>query len=139
MCPANISQSFKYLEYILVKPSGESPVGKTETLLQVREAEEKAKQILEQADEKQRNILAAARREAVERMQSAETATRSKNEAALAREKKNLAVQKDELLKKGNEEAALLGAKAKDRIPKAKTYIKQHFERTLDAATGTNE
>jgi V/A-type H+-transporting ATPase subunit G/H len=114
-------------------------VGKTETLLQVREAEEKAKQTLEQADEKHRNILAAARREAVEKLQTAENASRTKAEAAIAKEKKNLAVQKDELQKKGNEEASKLSVKAKDRIPQAKTYIRQHFERTFDATTGTNE
>jgi V/A-type H+-transporting ATPase subunit G/H len=89
------SQLFKYHEAIMVKPSGESPVGKTETLLQVREAEEKAMQTLEQADEKHRNILAAARREAVEREQNAENASRTKAEAAIAKEKKDLAVQKD--------------------------------------------
>ena len=66
-----ISQHFKYHETILEKPSGESSVGKAETLLQVKDAEAKAKQTLEQAEEKQRSIVAAARREAVDRMQKA--------------------------------------------------------------------
>ncbi len=114
-------------------------MGKTETLLQVRDAEAKAKQILEQADEKQKAIIAGARREAVDRIQAAERDLRSKHEAALAKERSSLATQRDELLRKGNEQAADLNAKAKERIPKAKAYIRQHFERTLDAATGTNE
>jgi V/A-type H+-transporting ATPase subunit G/H len=135
----NISEPFKYHEYILVKPSGESPVGKAETLLQVRDAEAKAKQTLEQADEKQRNILAAARREAVERSQKAEVESKAKTESALAQERKALATKKAELLQKGNEDAAKIDAKVKERVPKAKQMIKAQFERTLDAATGTHE
>ena len=114
-------------------------MGKAETLLQVRDAEAKAKQTLEQADEKHRNILAAARREAVERSQKAEVDLRSKTESALAQEKKALASKKAELLQSGTEEAAKTDAKAKDRVPKAKSMIKSKFERTFDAATGTNE
>lgn len=114
-------------------------MGKTETLLQVRDAEAKAQQTLEQADEKQKAIVAAARREAVEKIQAAEKAVKAKNETAIAQEKGSLASQRSHLLQKGNEEAAKLGTKAKERIPKAKTHIRETFERTLDAATGTNE
>lgn len=114
-------------------------MGKAETLLQVRDAEVKAKQALEQADEKQRSILLAARREAVDRSHKAELELRSKTESALAQEKKALAAKRDELLKKGNEDAATIEAKASERIPKAKLMIKQNFERTFDAATRTNE
>ncbi len=114
-------------------------MGKAETLLQIRDAEVKAKQALEQADEKQRSILTAARREAVERSQKAEIDLKAKTESALAQERKALATKRDELLKKGNEDAAKIEAKAVERIPKAKLMIKENFERTLDAATGTHE
>lgn len=122
-----------------MKPSGERSVGKSETLLQVKDAEAKAKLLIEQADEKQRTIIAAARREAVDKVQKAEQDQRSKSESVLSQERVALASQRDELLRKGNEEAASINHKAKDRVPKAKTMIKQKFERTLDAATGTNE
>lgn len=89
-----ISQHFKYHETILEKPSGESSVGKAETLLQVKDAEAKAKQTLEQAEEKQRSIVAAARREAVDRMQKAEQDLRAKNESAFAQERQSLSVQR---------------------------------------------
>ncbi|MDW5561638.1 MAG: hypothetical protein SA339_00300 [Methanomassiliicoccus sp.] len=134
-----ISQHFKYHEAILKKPSGESSVGKAETLLQVKDAEAKAKQTLEQADEKQRSIIAAARREAVDRSQKAEQDLRAKTESALAQERKALSAQREELLAKGRDEAAKIDAKASDRIPKAKLMIKKSFERTLDAAAGANE
>lgn len=122
-----------------MKPSGERSVGKSETLLQVKDAEAKAKLLIEQADEKQRSIIAAARREAIDKVQKAEEDLRSKKESALSQEKLALATQRDELLRKGNEEAAGINGKAKDRVPKAKSLLKQQFERTLDAATGTNE
>jgi V/A-type H+-transporting ATPase subunit G/H len=114
-------------------------VGKAESLLQIKDAEAKARQTLEQADEKHRAIIAAARREAVERSQKAEQELRAKTESALAQERKHLAAQREELLVKGKEEAARIEAKASDRIPKAKLMIKHDFERTLDAATGTHE
>jgi V/A-type H+-transporting ATPase subunit G/H len=114
-------------------------VGKAETLLQVKDAEAKAKQMLEQAEEKQRSIIAAARREAVDRTQKAEQDLRAKTESTLAQERKALSIQREEFLAKGRDEAAQLEAKASDRIPKAKLMIKQSFERTLDAAAGANE
>jgi V/A-type H+-transporting ATPase subunit G/H len=114
-------------------------VGKAETLLQVKDAEAKAKQTLEQADEKQKSIIAAARRESVERSQKAEQDLRAKTESGLAQERKALSVQREALLAKGKDEAAKIEARASDRIPKAKIMIKQSFERTLDAAAGANE
>lgn len=114
-------------------------MGKADTLSQIKDAEAKAKKIIEEAEDKQRAIVASARREAVDKLQVAEKDLRAKNEAALAQERKALAAQRDELLRKGNEEAAKIEGKAKERIPKAKTTIKQNFERTLDAATATNE
>jgi V/A-type H+-transporting ATPase subunit G/H len=133
------SQQFKYHEAILDKTPGETPVGKAETLLQIKDAEAKARQILEEADDKQRSIGAAARREGVERSQKAEQELRAKTEATLAQEKKALAVKREELIVKGREEAAKTESKASDRIPKAKLMILQDFERTLNAATGTHE
>lgn len=114
-------------------------MGKAETLLQVKDAEAKAKQTLEQAEEKQRSIIAAARREAVERSQKSEQDLHAKTESTLAQERKALSAQREELLTKGKDEAAKIEAKASDRIPKAKMMIKQRFERTLDAAAGANE
>ncbi|MBI0584809.1 MAG: hypothetical protein ISF22_11380 [Methanomassiliicoccus sp.] len=114
-------------------------MGKAETLLQVKDAEAKAKQTLEQAEEKQRSIIAAARREAVDRSQKAESDLRAKTESALAQERKALSAQREALLVKGKEEAAKIDAKASDRIPRAKLMIKKSFERTLDAAAGPHE
>ncbi len=122
-----------------MKPSGERSVGKADTLLQIRDTEAKAKRIIEEADEKQKAIIVAARREAIEKYQAAEAAIRKKIEAAISQEKASLAAQRSDAMRKGMEEAAKLMAKANDRVPKAKMHIKNHFERTFDAAAGTNE
>ena len=114
-------------------------MGKADALSQIKEAEAKAKKMLEEAEERQRTIISSARREAVEKLQAAERDLRAKREAALDSERKALAVKRDELLRKGNEEAAAIEALAAERVPKAKTTIKKHFERAFDAATGTNE
>ncbi|WP_019178382.1 hypothetical protein [Methanomassiliicoccus luminyensis] len=114
-------------------------MGKSETLLQVKDAEAKAKLLIEQADEKQRAIIAAARRDAADRIQKAESASKANSESQLAEEKRILAIQRDELLKKGTGESNILGTKANDRVPKAKAYIRQHLERTFDVSAGTNE
>lgn len=130
---------FKYCEYILVKPSGERPVGKDQTLLQVKDAEAKAKRTIEEADERQKAVVAAARRDAVEKIQGAEKSLKEKNDAAIVVEKKQLASQREELMSKGKAEASKIKARATERIPKAKSFLKEHFERTLDATTGANE
>jgi len=114
-------------------------VGKADALSQIKEAEAKAKKTLEEAEERQKAIISSARREAVDKLQAAERDLRAKREAALDSERKALAAKRDELLRKGNEEAAAIEAKAAERVPKAKTTIKQYFERAFDAAAGTNE
>jgi len=114
-------------------------VGKADALSQIKEAEAKAKKTLEEAGDKQKAIVASARREAMDKLQAAERDLRAKKEAALDNERKALATQRDELLRKGNDEAAKIEAEAAARVPMAKTKIKEHFERAFDAAAGTNE
>lgn len=114
-------------------------MGKAEALSQIKEAEAKAKKTLEEAIEKQKAIVASARREAVDKLQAAERDMRARREAVLAKERETLAAKRDELLRKGNDEAATIQEKATSRIPKAKIAIKQQLERAFDATTGTNE
>ena len=83
-------------------------MGKSETLLQVKDAESKAKQTIEQARTKEKEILSSARKEAVEKIQQAEKDLRSKSASELASQKASLASQKEGLLQKGNDDAAAL-------------------------------
>mgnify|MGYP007121312023 CR=1 FL=1 len=112
-------------------------MGKSETLLQVKDAESKAKQTIEQARSKEKELLSSARKEAVDKIQQKDL--RSKSASELASQKASLASQKEGLLQKGNDDAAALEAVAVKKIPQAKMMIKQQFERTFDAATGINE
>ncbi len=114
-------------------------MGKSETLLQVKEAEGKSKQMIEQAREKQKTIIATARREALDRIQEAERSTRAATQTAISQEERRIASEREALILKGNEEAKVITSKASERIPTAKTHLKTHFERTIDAATGSNE
>lgn len=114
-------------------------MGKADALSQIKEAEAKAKRTLEEADEKQKSIVASARREAMDKLQAAERDLRAKREAVLVQERQALAAKREELLRKGNDDAAKIKSRAAERVPMAKTTIKQHFERAFDAAAGTNE
>ncbi len=114
-------------------------MGKAETLLQIKEAEEKSKRMIEEAKEKQRSIIAAARREALDRIQKAEDNSKAASQSAISEEERRIASEREALLLKGNEEATALASKANQRIPTAKTYLKTQFERMIDAATGSNE
>ncbi len=122
-----------------MKSSGERFVGKVDTLSRIKEAENEAKSTLAEADAKSMSVIAAARKEALEKVQSAEAARRAKSADTIDQEKKSLAEKHAELLRKGNEEASAISSKANERILKAKTYIEGNFERALDAITGTNE
>ena len=122
-----------------MKSSGERSVGKVDTLSRIKEAENEAKRTLAEADANSMSVIAAARKDAVEKVQNAEASLRAKSADIIDQEKKSLAEKHAELLRKGNEEAAGISSKAKERVPKAKMYIRQNFERALDATTGTNE
>ncbi len=114
-------------------------MGKEQTLLQVREAEKKARDLILDAEEKQKSIVAAAHRDAAAKVQEAERELKMKRDSVLVNEEKELALEKEAQIAKGKDEANTIKVKANERVPKAKTYIKEHFERTLDVATGSNE
>jgi vacuolar-type H+-ATPase subunit H len=116
-------------------PSGERPVTRADTLLKVKDAEAKAKGVLTEAEEKQKAIISAARKQAVRMIQEAEERLKAESDAALAEEKQKVAAIKEELLARGRADAAQLKAKALQRVPKARAYVKEGFERTIDATS----
>lgn len=118
--------------------SGESLVTRAETLLEIKKAEEEAEQIVREAQEKQKMIVANARREAAQRMRESEEKLRAEFEVAVSREKNRIASQKEEILKRGREEAEKIKKLANERIPEIRLYLKNAFERAIDAATRTN-
>ncbi|MBM4237717.1 MAG: hypothetical protein FJ151_04450 [Euryarchaeota archaeon] len=118
--------------------SGESPVARADTLLEVRKAEEEAERIIKEAQERQKAIVAAARKRVLQRSREAEEKLKAEIESTLSKEKKSVASQKEEILSKGRTEAAKIRKQADERVPKVKNHLKDSFERAIDAAAGAN-
>jgi vacuolar-type H+-ATPase subunit H len=114
-------------------------VNRSDILLQVKDAESKAQQIVKEAEEKQRTIITSARKEAATRVNEADEKLRTESDARFAKERESIATEKQAYLKKGNGEAANVKAMAEGRVPKVITHLMQSFERTLDVAAKTND
>jgi V/A-type H+-transporting ATPase subunit G/H len=110
---------------------GDSPVTRADTLLQIKDAEAKASQIMKEADDKQKTTVAAARKDAIRKIQDADEKQRSEFDAAYASEKATVSSQREEILEKGKREARELKSKAETNIPKAKSHLKQAFEGSI--------
>ncbi len=104
---------------------------RADTLLQIKDAEAKASQIMIEADEKQRALVASARKDAVRKIQDAEEKQRVEFESAYAAEKAKVSSQRDEILRNGKAEASGVKGKAERNIPKAKEHLKQAFEANI--------
>jgi len=60
-------------------------VTRADTLLQIKDAEAKASQIMKEADDKQKTTVAAARKDAIRKIQDADEKQRSEFDAATLR------------------------------------------------------
>jgi V/A-type H+-transporting ATPase subunit G/H len=114
-------------------------VNRSDILLQVKDAESKAQQIVKEAEDRQRAIISSARKEAATRVNEADEKLRTESDARFAKERESIAAEKQTYLNKGKEEAASVKAMAEERVPKAITHLMQSFERTLDVAAKTND
>jgi len=110
-------------------------LSRTDVLVEIKEAEASAKVAIGEAEAGKKVAVANARKEAVDRIQAAEAAARSRSEAKLAEEKSTLAVKRDEILEGGRKEADKLSKSSKTKIPKVKEFLNTEFERALDAAS----
>ena len=104
---------------------------RADTLLQIKDAEAKASQIMIEADEKQRASVASARKDAVRKIQDAEEKQRVEFDSAYAAEKAKVSSQREDILSKGKAEATTVKATAERNIPKAKAHLKQAFEANI--------
>jgi V/A-type H+-transporting ATPase subunit G/H len=106
-------------------------VTRSDTLLQIKDAEVKAAQIVKDADEKHKQIVAAARREAVAKIQAAEEKQRQDYESAYAAEKSKISTQREEIIRKGNNEAQALNARAESKVNAVVDHLLAKFESSL--------
>jgi V/A-type H+-transporting ATPase subunit G/H len=114
-------------------------VNRSDILLQVKDAESKAQQIVKEAEDKQRATITSARREAATRVNEAEVKLRAEYDARFAKERESIASEKQAYLQKGKEEAAAVKTKAEVKVPTVITHLMKSFERTLDVAAKTND
>lgn len=114
-------------------------MNRSDILLQVKDAESKAQQIVKEAEDKQRSTVTSARREAATRVNEADEKLRAEYDSRFAKERESIASEKQAYLNKGKEEAAAVKAKAEAKIPNVITHLMQSFERTLDVAAKTND
>ncbi len=114
-------------------------MNRSDILLQVKDAETKAQQIVKEAEEKQRATVTSARREAATRVNEADEKLRAEYDARFAKERESIASEKQAYLNKGKEEAAAVKTKADAKIPNVITHLMKSFEGTLDVAAKTND
>ncbi|OPY33363.1 MAG: hypothetical protein A4E32_00649 [Methanomassiliicoccales archaeon PtaU1.Bin124] len=104
---------------------------RADTLLQIKDAESKAAQIVKDAQEKQRAIVANARRDAVKRIQDAEVKMREENDRAFNSERAKVTSTKTELINKGAEEARLVKSGSASKKAAVRAHLKDAFEKSL--------
>ncbi|MCE5296504.1 MAG: hypothetical protein LLG16_05300 [Euryarchaeota archaeon] len=104
---------------------------RADTLLQIKDAEAKAAQTIKDAQEKQRVIVANARRDAITRIQEAEAKMREDNEKAFTVEKSKVSANKSELITKGREEANIARSRSAAKASEVRRFLKESFDRSL--------
>ncbi|MDD1771945.1 MAG: hypothetical protein LUQ09_03410 [Methanomassiliicoccales archaeon] len=114
-------------------------MNRSDILLQVKDSESKAQQIVKEAEEKQRYIISSARKEAAANVNEADEKLRTDYDAKFAKERESIVAEKQSYLQKGKQEAVGIKEKAETRIPNAITHLMGSFERTLDVTAKTND
>lgn len=114
-------------------------MNRADILLQVKDSESKAQQIVKEAEEKQRAIVSSARKEAAARVNEADEKLRVEYDAKFAKERDSIATEKQAFLQKGNQEAVGIKTRADARVPNVVTHLMQSFERTLDVTAQRND
>ncbi len=104
---------------------------RADTLLKVKEAEAKAAQIVKDAQDKQKVIVANARRDALGRLRDGETKMKEEREKAIGAEKVKLDAARKEQMAKGNAEANKALTTSESKIFAIKSYLKESFEKSL--------
>ncbi len=92
-------------------------MNRSDILLQVKDAESKAQQIVKEAEEKQRATVTAARREAATRVNEADEKLRAEYDSRFAKERESIASEKQTYLNKGKKRPRRSRPRPKPRSP----------------------
>ncbi len=104
---------------------------RADTLLKVKEAEAKAAQIVKDAQEKQKVIVANARRDALSRIRDGEANMKEDRERAIATEKVKLDAARKDQMAIGNADANKALTVSDSKIFAIKSYLKESFEKSI--------
>ncbi len=110
-------------------------MSRAEILVKIKDAESKAKDVVSEAEDKSKAIVATTRKESIRIIREAEEGMKVDHDSAVAQERVKIASQREALLKKGEDESEKLKVKAANNIPRAKNHLKERFERTVDATS----
>ncbi len=108
-------------------------MGKAEILNDIKKAEEKVRAMALDAEEKRKQLQADGKRKAIEIMDTAEAATRAKNDAKLAKAKAEVGARKKVIMEEGAKNASALVTEARKKMTSAKEFVLSEFERAADA------
>lgn len=86
---------------------------------------------MKDAEDRHKQIVAAARREAVAKIQGAEEKQRSGYDSAYSAEKAKISTQREEIIRKGTIEAQAVNARAESKVNAVVDHLLAKFEQTL--------
>ncbi len=108
-------------------------MGKAEVLNRIREAEANVEVLIEEAEDKRKQLQAEGKRLALEKVETAEAALVKEMDARLSAARAEIEKRKKALLEEGNRRAEALESNAKKAAVKVKAFVLSEFERAADA------
>ena len=110
-------------------------MSRTDILSEIKRAEQKADDIMNDAEALRKTAIADARRDSVKKIQDAEAECRSSFESAITAAKVKLEAERSNLLKDGNAAAAAIEQRATVKMQEVKDFLYKEFERTLNVTS----
>ena len=110
-------------------------MSRTDILSDIKQAEQKADELIKSAETARKTAIADARRDSVKKIQDAEAQCRSAFESAISAAKNKLDSERADLLKDGTSKAAVIEQKSAVKIQEVKDFLNKEFERTLNVTS----
>jgi len=108
-------------------------VEKGAILRQIKDAEEKVRTAIKDAEDKRKQLQAEGKRRAIERSEVAEAALRKAIDSRISEAKARIESRKKVLLENGSRKSEALASSARQRAGKALEFVLAEFERAADA------
>jgi vacuolar-type H+-ATPase subunit H len=106
---------------------------KVEILQHIKDAEERVRASIKDAEEKRKQLQAEGKRKAIEKADSADAALRKAIDSRISEARAHIESRRKSLLDEGARKAEALTSSARQRIGKAREFVLAEFERAADA------